>query len=139
MEEYDFIIGSSIKKPMSKKKVIYYIIANVVLMIMSGLIFYPDFRMIYTMIFSIIFGQAVGLVVTELFKKKISINISQNTLLIKRSFERNVKIDLKSVKGIDFDADKVLVYFNDYVKTLDLTWLSNDQYQKLKERLSLFF
>jgi hypothetical protein len=79
-----------------------------------------------------------GLVGKDLLKTKNSITIIQNSILIKRSFERNVIIDLRDVKKIAFDLYVMQIHFIDYVKMYDLSWLSSNELKKLQERLNDF-
>lgn len=133
MGNNDFLIASCERKSLSKGNRIYNLIFGLIVVILGMNHYQMQWLPLIALgILSIIYS----LVGKELFKTKNSITITQSEILIKRSFEQNVTIDLKNIKRVSLDLYELQVDFSDYVKTYNLSWLSGDEHQKLQEKLN---
>ena len=60
------------------------------------------------------------------------------SLRIKKSFEREVVINLSSISHVKFYTPRIEMVLNNYIKTIDLSWLSNEEFEGLKTKLEEF-
>ena len=79
-----------------------------------------------------------GLLGKELLITHDYLVMDSDILEIKRSFEKTNTIKLSSATYIKTIPGGLEISFNDYVKTYDLSWISNDQFFSLKERLQTY-
>lgn len=72
-----------------------------------------------------------------LFRTKCSLRITENRITIKRFFHKKVRINIHQVKCLVLNYNEFQVHYSDFVKTYDVSWLSNDEYQKLEEKIKV--
>lgn len=133
MENNDFMIVSCERKPLSKGTRIYNTIFG--LIVIGFYLINYQVQWIPLIILGIL-SIVYGLVGKELLKTKKSIALTQSEVLIKRSFQQDVKVDLRDVNRIVFDLNELQFHFSDYIKAYDLSWLSSDEHKRLKEKLN---
>jgi hypothetical protein len=85
-----------------------------------------------------LFSLVYGLLGKELLITHDYLVMDSDILEIKRSFEKTNKIELSSATYIKTFPKGLEITFNDYVKTYDLSWISNEQFHSLKECLQTF-
>jgi len=61
--------------------------------------------------------------------------VSNNSLKIVKSFQRDIVIDLTNVEYISMRYNELQVHYADYVKTYIIPWLTAEDYQKLIDKL----
>ncbi|MFT6967041.1 MAG: hypothetical protein ACJAT1_002267 [Marivirga sp.] len=134
MDHNDFSIVSSETKTLSKGTRIYNSIYGIIVITFCAIYYQARWLpLIGIGTISVIYG----LVGKALLKTNNSIIITQSAILIKRSFQQNVSINLKDIKRIMLDLYELQVDFIDYTKIYDLSWLTRAEHHKLKEKLSV--
>lgn len=133
MSNNDFLIKNCKRKSLSLGARIYQIIFGLLVIYFCERNYTPEWIPLISIGFVSILYGAVG---KAPYKTRNSIAITQNQIIIKRSFERTFKINIKEIRRISLELYDLQVDFTDYTKSYDLSWLSKEEHQKLKERLS---
>ncbi|WP_297095727.1 hypothetical protein [uncultured Draconibacterium sp.] len=133
MSNNDLLIKNRERKSLSLGARIYQIIFGLLVIYFCERNYTAEWIPLMSIGFvSIVYG-AVGKVP---YKTRNSIAITQSQIIIKRSFERTVKINIKETQRISLELYDLQVDFTNYAKSYDLSWLSKKEHQKLKESLS---
>jgi len=79
-----------------------------------------------------------GIIGKELYRIRHRLSMDNESLRIKKSFEWEVKISLNSISQVKFHSPRIEMELCDYIKTIDLSWLSNEEFEGLKTKLEEF-
>lgn len=71
----------------------------------------------------------------QLYLTRSSLEINDNKLIVKNNPDRRDIINLKSIKQISFLSSGLKVLFEDSVKFINLSWMTSDQIQMLKDKI----
>lgn len=144
MANINFVIEKKTREILSKGTRIYRIVYGGILLIIGFLmIISTDFSilsaksvlyetMILVGIISIIYGS-FGI---ELFKVRYRLIMDDQYIKMKKSFEQEIRIDLNSITHLKTLALGLEITYNDYIKTYDFSWLTPDEFEKFKEKIS---
>ena len=134
MENTDFMITFCERKSLSNGTRIYNSVYGLILIVVCLINYHIQWLpLIVIGILSIIYG----LIGKELFKTRNSVTITQNAIIIRESFQRDITINLKNIEHIELYLYELQVHFIDYVKIYDLSWLSSSEHQKLSKKLDI--
>lgn len=135
-----FYVERKIREKLGNGRRSYNIFAGILLMLMGGTNLLEKGFSNYNS--STIINMAIillsllmlvfGIIGKEPIKTKYRLKIDNDYLTTKKTFETETKIKLSSITGVKFISQKLEATYNDYIKTYDFSWLSENEYDSLK-------
>ena len=77
-----------------------------------------------------------GLIGLELYKHRYRLRMDSESLKIKITFESEILLNLNSITQVKTLPMRLEISFDDYVKTYDFSWLTLEEFEELKFRIS---
>jgi len=143
MENNDFSIYKKTRGFISKGRRIYSIafgifvlIIGVIPIVRNGFSFQNDdsiLRVIFILMG--LFGIFFGLLGREQYASRYRLKMDSESLRIKLPFERRKLIYLNSITSVKTLPMKLEIFFGDYVKTYDFSWLTLEEFENLRTRI----
>jgi SNF family Na+-dependent transporter len=78
----------------------------------------------------------VSIIGLEPFITRYRLKMDNETIRIKKTFERELKIDLKKITYLKIFPSRLEITYNDFVKTYDFSWLTPEEVKDFQVRLS---
>ena len=144
METIDFSIDKKIRETPGNGRRIYNVVLGIFFLLMGGSYLFEngfsiqDSQSILNN-FIILVGLlsiTYGLWGREPFRKRFRLKMDNTTLRIKQSFEWEVKINLNSITHLRSVPLGFIITFNDYIQTYVFSWLTTEEYEILKARMT---
>ena len=137
MENSTLLIDSKKRLPLSKGNRFYQLIYGIVLITIGAFqIIKTDLPLFNIGLILIgILSLTYGVIGKEIFTTHNYLKIDSYLITSKNSVDRKSLIEIKSItyiKNLPFGFDFTL---KDYVKTINLTWTTSDEFQMIKTRL----
>lgn len=144
MQQNDFIVDKRIRERLGTGRKIYNLV-------FGAFVFTIGLTYILKHKFSIQDGKAilneiyvlmgllliiVGIVGREPFRTRYRLRIDDDTIRIKKSFERELRIDLKKITQIKSLPPRLEITYNDFVKTYDFFWMTDDEFKAFHAKIS---
>jgi hypothetical protein len=128
----DFRISSCYRKRLSKGTRIYQIVYGG---IVAGVCI-ARFELYFIPLITVgLFSIGYGVTGFQWFKTRNSIAIADGMLVMKSSFEWTIRKRLGDIRHVVFDSpDELLIEFDGYAKTYNLSWLSPDEFQQVQNK-----
>lgn len=141
MENNNLIINKVINQSLSKGTRIFRVVYGVFLLVLGllliakkGFSFKEEMSIIGVGIIIIGIGSILyGYIGKVIVKDRIRVILNDETIKIKKSFEPQSIIKLKSAKLIKFNKLDLEVSYNDYAKSYDFSFLNDKEFEKVKE------
>lgn len=141
MENNSLIINKVINQSLSKGARIFRVVYGVFLLVLGllliakkGFSFKEEMSIIGVGIIIIGIGSILyGYIGKVIVKDRIRVILNNETIKIKKSFEPQSIIKLKSAKLIKFYKLDLEVSYNDYAKSYDFSFLNDKEFEKVKE------
>ena len=141
MENNSLIINKVINQSLSKGARIFRVVYGVFLLVLGllliakkGFSFKEEMSIIGVGIIIIGVGSILyGYIGKVIVKDRIRVILNDETIKIKKSFEPQSIIKLKSAKLIKFNKLDLEVSYNDYAKSYDFSFLNDKEFEKVKE------
>lgn len=141
MENNNLIINKVINQSLSKGTRIFRVVYGVFLLVLGllliakkGFSFKEEMSIIGVGIIIIGVGSILyGYIGKVIVKDRIRVILNDETIKIKKSFEPQSIIKLKSAKLIKFNKLDLEVSYNDYAKSYDFSFLNDKEFEKVKE------
>jgi hypothetical protein len=80
---------------------------------------------------SIIYGS-IG---RELFKARYRLIMDNESIKMKKSYEKEIIINLNTITHLKTLAPSLEITYNDYIKTIDFSWLTPEEFERFKLQL----
>jgi len=144
MENNNFSIDKKTRGLIGKGRRIYSIAFGVFIIIVgfipivrSGLSFLDVDSILHeTFILMGVLQIIFGLIGKELYTIKYRLKMDSESIRIKKTFERETIINLDSIMHVKTFQMRLEIFFVDYVKTYDFSWLTIEEFENLRERIS---
>ncbi len=144
MKQNDFLVDKRIREKIGTGRRIYNLIIGILLLtlglthIIKHGFSIQDGRAILNEVY-ILMGVLViliGIVGREPFRTRYRLIKDDEIIRIKKSFESEAKINLCKIKHLKFLPLRVEVTYNDFVKSYDLDWLTTEEYENFRSKLT---
>lgn len=137
MENSTLLIDSKKRLPLSKGNRIYQLIYGLFLITIGAFqIIKTDFPLFNIGLILIgILSLTYGVIGKEIFTSHNYIKIDSYLITSKNSGDRKNLIEIKSITYIKYLPFAFEVTLTDYVKTINLKWMTPDEFQTIKTRL----
>lgn len=144
MGNNDFSIDRKTRGLLSKGRRIYSValgayvlIVGSIPLVRNGFSFQEgDFILHETFILMGVLQILFGLIGKELYTIRYRLKIDSQSMKIKKTFESKVLINLNSITHLKTLPMRLEFCFGDYVKTYDFSWLTLEEFEKLKVGIS---
>jgi hypothetical protein len=144
MEQNDFLVDKRVRERIGTGRKIYNLIFGL-LVLTIGLSYFlkhgfsiQNFSAIlheaYILLGIIVI--AVGISGREPFRTRYRLRINNDTIRIKKTFEGELRINLKKIKRLKAFAPRIEITYNDFVKTYDFSWLTAAEFADFHARLA---
>jgi hypothetical protein len=144
MEQNDFLIDKRIRERFGKGRKIYNFILGALLLII-GLIYIlkhgfsiQDAKAILKEAY-ILMGILLILVSLdgrEPFRTRYRLKMDNDTIRIKKTFESELRINLKKITYLKFLPSRLEITYNDFVKSYNFYWLTTEEFKDFQAKLS---
>ncbi len=139
-----FFIEKRVRESLGTGRRIYNIAVGIIFALMCGNNLWEkgfsvtSFNTIYYVVLLLvcIFILIFGIIGKEPIKTRYRLMIDNEHLISKKTFEFANKIKLKSITHLKFFFPRLDVTYRDFVKTYEFSWLSEEEYEKLKTCLT---
>ncbi len=78
----------------------------------------------------------VGIAGKEPFRTRYKLKLENETIRIKKSFERELKINMKKITRLKTFPQRFEITHNDFVKTYDFSWLTAEEFDDFYAKIS---
>jgi hypothetical protein len=144
MEQNDFTIDKRVRERIGTGRKIYNLIFGL-LVLAIGLSYIlehgftiQDFSAILHEVYILlgIIVIIVGLTGREPFRTRYRLKMDNDTIRIKKTFEGELKINLKKIKRLKAFTPRLEITYNDFVKTYDFSWLTAAEFADFHAKLA---
>ena len=137
MENSTLLIDSKKRKPLSKGNRIYQLIYGIIIILVgASQLIKTDLPLFNIGLILIgILSLTYGIIGKEIFTSHDYVKVDSYLITSKNSGNRKNVIEIKSITYIKWLPGGFEVTLNDYVKTINLTWMTSDEFQMIKTRL----
>ncbi|MHC1703260.1 MAG: hypothetical protein AB9846_05070 [Tenuifilaceae bacterium] len=144
MENIDFGIDKKIRETLSKGTRIYRIIYGSIIFIIGFILIYktgfsilqPSSFLAEALILTGIISIVYGIIGIELFKQRYRLKMDSESLRFKKSFDSEITIKLNKITHLKVLPMQLEISYDDYIKTYDFSWLTHEEFEKIKASLS---
>jgi hypothetical protein len=137
MENSTLLIDSKKRLPLSKGNRIYQLIYGIILVLIgASQLIKTDLPLFNIGLILIgILSLTYAVIGKEIFTSHYYVKIDSYLITSKNSGDRKNVIDIKSITYINCLPNGFDVTLTNYVKTINLTWMTSDEFQMIKARL----
>lgn len=144
MGNTEFIIEKKTRESISKSNKVYRFLYGLILFI-AGIILILKQEQLFSDKYSFIsWGMILiglsfvlyGLIGKNIFASKIFIQINEDSIKIKKPFRSTTTIELSTITYLKFLPLSLELSFTDYAKTFNLSLLTQEEFDKVKEKLT---
>ncbi len=143
-KDNDFSIDKKTRGFLSKGRRIYSIafgtfilIIGLIPFVRNGFSFQNDDSYFHVTIILMGLLQIIfGFIGRELNTIRYRLKMDSESLRIKKTFEHETIINLDSIKQVKTFQMRLEIFFDDYVKTYDFSWLTIEEFENLRARIS---
>jgi hypothetical protein len=144
METVDFTIDKKKREPLGNGRRIYNVILGMLFLVIGGNYFLEngfsiqDSKSVLNefIILAGFLSITFGLWGREPYRTRYRLKMDNDTLRIKKSFERELIINLNSMTHLKAIPLGLVITYNDYIKTYDFFWLDTEEYETFKARIT---
>lgn len=144
MEQYDFAVDKRVWERIGTGRKIYNVIFGV-FAVTIGLMYIlkhgfsiQDVKAIFNEVY-ILMGLLViiaGIAGREPFRTRYRLKMDNNTIRFKKSFERELIINLKEITYLKSFTPRLEITRNDFVKTYDFSWMTAEEFEGFHAKMS---